>query len=146
MIVSCEDLSSVKVVVVEYNPLFGSTFAVSVPRDDNFDRANKHQSCIYYGASLKAFIYLLDIKGFSFIGTNRVGNNAFFVKTSNFEKIATVLPNNLSEHTDWRIRESRDSYGNLSFLSGADRVLQISEMPVIEVQTGKKLTVGSLFS
>jgi hypothetical protein len=145
-ILEVADLSSVRVVVVEYNPLFGSTYAVSVPRDDNFDRTNKHQSCIYYGASLKAFIYLLDKKGFSFIGTNRVGNNAFFIETGNFDKIATVLPDNLSEHTDWRIRESRDSHGNLSFVSGADRVLQISEMPVIEVETGKELTVGSLFS
>ena len=145
-ILEVANLSDIRVVVVEYNPLFGSKYSVSVPRDDNFDRRKKHESWIYYGASLKAFIYLLNRKGFSFIGTNRVGNNAFFVEKRSLKKIKTELPSDLSEHTDWRVRESRNSSGNLSFISGAERVHQIAKMSLIDVETGKELAVGSLLT
>jgi len=79
-ILQAANLDSVSVVVVEYNPLFGHNMAVTVARDDSFDRTSKHYSWLYYGASLKAFVDLLRTKGFEFVGTNRVGNNAFFVK------------------------------------------------------------------
>ena len=132
-IVEAADLYGIQVVVVEYNPLFGSDFAVSVPSDDYFNRATKHHSCLYYGASLKAFNHILNQKGFSFVGSNRVGNNAFFVRQEIVGKINLPVSNDLSLYTDWRIRDSRDSSGKLNYISGSDRLKEIRDLPLKDV-------------
>ena len=135
------DLKNVKVVVVEYNPLFGRTHEVTVPREDSFDRTSKHESWLYYGASLLAFVGELKKKGFTFVGTNRVGNNAFFVSSGDAGLIP-FQPDPLdTSFYDWRIRESRDSAGNLNFLSGAARHSAMGNMPLLDLQTNKLITV-----
>ena len=135
------NLESVSIVVVEYNPLFGHLKAVSVPRDDEFDRKSKHYSWLYYGASLKAFEYLLESRDFQFIGTNRVGNNAFFVRKNLLTKIRIEPNGDYSIYTDWRVRETRSKDGKLSYASGYERVSEIGEMPLIDVTNGKSLSV-----
>ena len=72
-------------IIVEYNSLFGSECPVSVPYNKNFDRIKFHKSGLYYGASLKAFEYLLLKNGYKLVGTNAGGNNAFFVKEDIFK-------------------------------------------------------------
>lgn len=136
------NLESVGIVVVEYNPLFGHLNAVSVPRDDKFDRKSKHYSWLYYGASLKAFEYLLDKKDFQFIGTNRVGNNAFFVRKKLATKIRIEPNADYSIYTDWRVRETRSKAGKLTFASGYERVSEISTLPLVDVATGNAISVG----
>lgn len=145
-VVAAADLKSTKIVIVEYNPIFGSEMAVTVPRDDNFDRAMKHSSGLYFGASLKAFIHVLANKGFVFIGSNRVGNNAFFIPNKSISKISLSIPKDLKIYTDWRIRESRDSFGQLSYLSLSERVEIINDLPLIEIMSGNKLYVKNLFN
>jgi hypothetical protein len=132
-IVEAADLHEIQVIVVEYNPLFGSDFAVSVPSDDYFNRTTKHHSGLYYGASLRAFNHILSQKGFTFIGSNRVGNNAFFVRQEIVGKIELPVPSDISRYTDWRIRESRDSSGKLNYISGSDRLEQIKHLPLKDV-------------
>ena len=136
------NLESVSIVVAEYNPLFGHLRAVSVPRDDEFDRKSKHYSWLYYGASLKAFEYVLDTKGFQFVGTNRVGNNAFFVRKDLTDKIPIVPETDYSIYTDWRVRETRSRDGRLTFASGNERVSEISLLALIDLETGENITVG----
>ena len=79
-ILESANLSQFKIVVVEYNALFGPSYEVTVPRNDKFERYKEHVSGLYYGASLKAFVELLKLKGFTFIGTNRSCVNAFLSK------------------------------------------------------------------
>jgi len=110
-----------RVVVVEYNPLFGSVASVTVPRNDSFDRAAVNSSCLFYGASLKAYVELLADRGFTFVGTNRVGSNAFFVAASRATNLGIVIPESLDGFTDWRVREARDTFGRLLYTSGTDR-------------------------
>jgi hypothetical protein len=143
-ILEAANLEHVSIVVVEYNPLFGSKLAVSVPRDDKFDRTIKHYSCLYYGASLSAFIHILSQKGFIFVGSNRVGSNGFFVRKDLVTKVKLNLPTDLSQHTDWRIRESRDNSGELDYLSNNDRLNQILDMPLINIKDGSELKVQDL--
>jgi len=135
-------LEELRVVVLEYNPLFGSEYPVTVPRDDKFVRREKHLSCLYYGASLMAFIELMNSRNFDFIGTNRVGNNAFFVKSTELEKIGIRPRQELSVYTDWRIRETRDSTGKLSLKSGAERVSEIGYLPLVNLQNHEEMTVA----
>jgi len=137
-------LESVSIVIVEYNALFGDRFAVTVPRNDNFDRSSEHWSWLYYGASIKAFIELLKNKGFQFIGTNRVGNNAFFVSDSKVDQIPLRGSTDLGIYTDWRIREARDSSGKLSFASGEERLVPILGLPLVDITTGNTLKVGDV--
>jgi hypothetical protein len=136
------NLDSVSVVVVEYNPLFGHSKAVTVTRDDAFDRTLKHYSWLYYGASLKAFIDLLKTKNFEFVGTNRVGNNAFFVRKELRNQVPLEISADLSEYTDWRIRETRSQDGQLSFASGYDRVAEIKNLTLVDLETGEEISVG----
>jgi len=68
------------IVVAEYNSVFGGTRAVSVPYDPAFVRGKAHHSNLYWGCSLAALVHLADRKGLDFVGCNRAGNNAFFVK------------------------------------------------------------------
>jgi hypothetical protein len=139
------DLRGIRIVVVEYNPLFGSTFNVTVPRDDAFDRTIKHSSGLYYGASIQAFIELLRIKGFTFIGTNRVGNNAFFV-ASEFDEMIPIRPRtDLTVYTDWRIREARSDSGELSLSSGLNRLTEISTLELVNPSNGKLMSVQAAY-
>jgi len=143
-ILEAANLQNVSVVVVEYNPLFGSKLAVSVPRDDKFSRTTKHYSWLYYGASLCAFIYILAQKGFVFVGSNRVGSNGFFVRKDLVKNISLSPPVDLALHTDWRIRESRDKTGKLNYLSNGERINQIELMPLVNVKDGSELRVKDL--
>lgn len=67
-------------VVIEYNARLGYEKSIVVPYEHNFQRLNKHYSSIYFGASLKALYKLGNKKGYSLVGTNLNGSNAFFVK------------------------------------------------------------------
>lgn len=134
-------LDGVQIIVVEYNPLFGASLPVTVPRDDNFERRTKHYSCLYYGASLPAFISLLQEKGFAFIGTNRVGNNAFFIRLENLTRVSIKPSSDLSVYVDWRIREARNVDGKLTFQSGFERVNEIRDMPLINLSNHRQISV-----
>lgn len=136
-IIKAADLTSIKVVVLEYNPLFGSRKALTIPEEDNFDRSKKHYSWLYYGASLKAYADLMTKKEFRFVGTNRVGNNAFFVAAA-YAHLIPFNPNPEDErYFDWRIRESRDESAELNFLSGKDRQAEIAALPLLDLQTNE---------
>lgn len=141
-ILEAANLDSVKIVVVEYNPLFGHKKAVTIPRKDNFDRRFEHNSCLYYGASLLAFKIHLSQKGFTFIGSNRVGNNAFFVRDSFAPRISLTPSADYSIYTDWRVRETRDKDGSLTYASGYARVTLIKELQLIDIESGNSVSVG----
>lgn len=140
------DLLDISIVVVEYNPLFGPSLRVTVPRDDSFDRSKKHFSSLYYGASLRAFYELLKLKGFYFVGTNRAGNNAFFVKEEFASKIPLTIRENFAAYTDWRVREARNQEGRLSFLSGNERLKLIDDLPLLNLEDESIVKVSDTWS
>ena len=139
------DLTGVRVIVVEYNPLFGPKRAVTVPRAETFDRREEHHSWLYFGASLRAWLVLLGSRGYTFVGANRQGNNAFFVESESvgLVPIDRVDDSDLERFIQWNVRESRDREGRLSFLSGTDRQDVMRDMPLIDVLTGESTTVGA---
>lgn len=71
-----------RVVVIEYNAGFGPTRSVTIPYAPEFDRWRVHRSGFYFGASLAALEKLGSEKGYSLIGCDSSGANAFFVKRS----------------------------------------------------------------
>lgn len=132
------DLSSVSIIVVEYNPLFGATSSVSVPRNDKFDRTQEHSSWLYFGASIRAWVDLFSPQGFRLVGTNRAGNNAFFCRENDLNRIPLprVDTQDLTIYTDWCVRESRDANEALNYLAGQYRIRAISQLPLVHVSTG----------
>ena len=58
--------SNIEMIVVEYNASFLDK-SITVPYDENFNRHSKHKSGMYHGASLKAFIKLLNSYNYYFI-------------------------------------------------------------------------------
>ena len=74
------------IVIIEFNARLGYEQSVTIPYEADFNRASKHYSNIYYGASLNALYKLGKKKNYELVGTNKNGNNAFFVKKEVLEK------------------------------------------------------------
>ena len=93
-----------------------------------------------------AAINVMERNGLIFVGSNRVGNNAFFVNSLIAKNINFDLPKKeaLEIYTDWRIRESRNQSGTLSYLFGKERFSAISECKVLNLETNSILSVSDL--
>ena len=130
------DLSEIKVIVCEFNPIFGGQIAVSVPEDSNFRRNAKTKN-LFWGASLQAFNHLLKSQGFCLIGTNLVGNNAFFVQQKYLDKFNIILPieEKNSFKIDYLIRESVDANGGLDFIDFSESQSFIENQYVFDLET-----------
>ena len=126
-----------KIAIIEYNSNFGSELEISVPNILNFNRTDYHYSNLCFGASLKAIINLMKLKGFTFIGTNKSCVNAFFILDEEVKKLGIKLPKteDLKKYTDSNIRESRSADGRLNFLSGKNKIKSISECEVINLSS-----------
>lgn len=120
------------IVVIEYSSRFGPSKAVTVPYQADFLRSKAHYSNIYYGASLAALCLLGKRKGYSFVGCNMAGNNAFFVR-------ADLRPDSLPELSPSegfiraKFRESRDAQGQLCFLTEQEETAILDSLPLVEV-------------
>lgn len=107
------------ILILEYNSLFGIDRPISVPYDEKFYRTNSHYSNLFWGASLKSLYDLAVSKGYSFIGCNSSGNNAYFIRNDKInEKIKVV---DLADgFVSSKYRESRDKNGYLTYLSKSE--------------------------
>lgn len=132
-----------RIVIAEYNAVWGDQRAVSVPLNPTFDRMRAHWSGLYWGASLAALCHLLRSRDYQFVGSNSAGNNAFFVRSD----VAGSLPD-LSAREGWaaaRFRDSRDHQGRLSYVDDhRDRRALMPQMPLVDVVTGEQLLVSQL--
>lgn len=133
------------VVVLEYNSIFGSEKSVAVPYKEDFRRGEAHYTHLYYGASLKAYVDLLESKGYQFIGTNRPGTNAFFVQTKMASKFGHLRLRNMSLYTSLNIRESRNLNGELSYLSVREGLNQIRHCTLIDFNDQSVSNIGQAY-
>lgn len=120
------------VVILEYNSVFGIDRSITVPYDKAFDRTKAHYSGLYWGASLRAMCQLSADKGYSFIGCNSAGNNAYFVRKDKLND--SVQESSLENgYVLSRFRDSRDREGRLACLTGNDRIEAIRGKPVFNI-------------
>ncbi len=142
-ILSAIEVIRPRIVICEYNSLFGPVAAVSVPYAADFDRTAAHHSTLYFGASISAIAHWARGHGYRLVGGTRQGVNAFLVR----DDVAGTLPD-LSGPDAWvatPIRQARDENGRLTYLSGiAQQRELIADLPMVDVITGARLTVGSL--
>lgn len=136
------DVIKPKIVICEYNSLFGSKLPVSIPYQENFSRGTAHYSYQYYGASIAAFYQLAQEKGYDFVGCNSNGINAFFVRKDIATFFKKFTPS--AGYIESKVRDSRDKTGAMSFFREKDRVKPIRNMPLINVENKESITVGDL--
>lgn len=131
-----------QIVVVEYNAVFGSKRAVTIPYSPTFSRRQAHYSWLYFGASLPALCGLAEEKGYAFVGCNDAGNNAYFVRKDLAASFLVLSPQ--AGFVDSRFRESRNERGGMNRLSGPARLAAISDLPVMDLETGQTIFLQDL--
>jgi hypothetical protein len=123
-----------RILICEYNSVFGGVRTISIPYDAAFNRTRSHYSNLYFGASLAAITHLANIRGYSLVGTNSAGGNAFFVRNDLVtDKVAVI--SSAEAYFPSHLRESRDARGHLTHVGGGDRVKMIQGLPVVNVET-----------
>jgi hypothetical protein len=139
------DVVHPRILIVEYNSLFGPRRDVSVPYDPTFTRFDAHYSGLYWGASLRALTRLAASRGFALVAGNSAGNNAFFVRS---DLVGALRP--VSVEDAWRparFRESRDEGGHLSFVqSHQERLNLIHGLPLWDFAQEATILAGDLAS
>lgn len=129
-----------KIFICEYNPYFGPDLEITVPNIDNFNRTKYHYSNLCWGASLKSIIKILEKKGYTFIGTNNLKNNAFFILTELTSQLSIDLPNinKLSTFTKAYFKESRNIDGKLSFIDTSKILDTIKDCEIVDLSNQKE--------
>ena len=137
-----------KITVLEYNPIFGVDKKVTVPNIKNFNRKEYHYSNTCFGMSLNAAIDLMKKKNFSFLGTNLFRNNAFFIsnefdKESNFKSLIISENKNID---DANFTESRNINGKLNYLHGKNKLNEISDCEVVDLNDGNLKKIKEIYN
>lgn len=132
-----------RILIVEYNSTFGKERAVTVPYRQDFDRSVAHFSKLYWGASLPALTYLAERKGYSLVGGNTAGNNAFFVRDDVVGELRTVTAEEVWR--DSRFRESLGEHGEPTYLSSREEKLRrIADLPVVDVLSDEVIPIRDI--
>ena len=130
------------IVIVEYNSIFGSDLAVTIPYHPNFARHQAHYSGQFWGASLTALTQLAEKKGYSPVGCNSAGNNAYFVRKDKIDNLPVLTAK--EAFVDARFRDSRDKTGKLNYLTGAQRFQAIADLEVYDLRQNRTVPLISL--
>ncbi len=131
-----------RIVVCEYNSIFGKVHSVTIPYEAEFHRTRAHESNLYWGASLPALCHAAKAKGYQLVGCTSAGLNAFFVRVdlaASFRRLTAA-----EAYVESRYRESRDQSGKLTFVSGSDRLRLIAHLPVVDVISHATCRLGDL--
>jgi hypothetical protein len=134
------DCVNPQIIVVEYNSAFGDLLPLTVPYAPDFIRTQAHYCNLYYGLSIHAARHLAGKRGYTLVGTNRAGSNAFFVRNDRADGILKRL--DVVQDRPSRFREGRGSRGELTFMSAAERTAVVADLPVIDVSTNTQLQLG----
>lgn len=129
------DCINPRIVICEYNPIYGGEISVSVPYDKDFYRTDKHYSNLYWGASLSAYAELGKKKGYRLVCVNQMGHNAFFVRNDAGCPLPEVPAKDAYRRMSYR--ESRDENGRLTFLSQKEGLKLIENEMVVDISDGK---------
>lgn len=123
------------IVIAEYNSAFGDIFPLSVPYAADFYRGNAHYSNLYYGASINALIKLAGERGYSLLGSNKAGSNAFFIRNDRLDNFNDRIMDRSARPSFFR--EGRSANGSLSYVRGIHRSSVIRDSLVADVSSGQ---------
>lgn len=136
------DVIKPRIVVCEYNSVFGNSRSVTVPYNASFKRTDAHYSNLYFGASLPALCLLASRKGYDFVGSNSTGSNAFFVRNDLAHGLHCYSA--ADGFIDSKLRESRNESGELTYLAGSERQKAIHDLPLYDVKNDEIIRIEDL--
>ena len=131
-----------RVVVCEYNNLFGGDLSLTIPYNPTFSRSQSHYSNLYFGASISALVDLAIKKGYFYVGSNSAGNNAFFIRNDLMNQALLKLSNVAFFQSN--IRESRDENGKLNYLNRIEQLECIKDMVLVDTKSNREDTILNL--
>ena len=129
-----------RIVVAEYNSLFGVRAKISVPYQADFQRTRAHASNMYYGASIAALNHLANTRGYSLVAGNSAGNNVFFVRNDSLGPLTTQSPE--KAYVKAAFREARSAEGVVELLRFEERQEAIGHLLVVDVETNRQTTLN----
>lgn len=96
-----------KIVVLEYNSVYGPERSVTIPYAAEFDYRRAHPTNLYYGVSLKGWQALWGAAGYRFVTVDRCGVNAVFADPAAFQPgfLDAVVPLTWAENA-YQVRAS----------------------------------------
>jgi len=128
-----------QIVIAEYNSLFGPTASITVPYSPDFYRTNAHHSNLFFGASLNALNLLANQKGYSFVGCDSSGSNAFFVRIDCMSGLSKISVE--EGYVKCQFRQSRDRSGSLTYLSFEDSIKAIGDLKVLDLDSNQMVSL-----
>lgn len=134
---------SPSIIIAEYNSYFGAEHKVTIPYDESFIRSNAHFSKIYYGASLSAFVSLLNVRGYKLVASNLSGNNIFFVR----EELLNSVVKEISINDAYRrinFREVHDINSELCFYDFSESKKIIDHLNVYDLERNTLIPIKNL--
>ena len=124
---------SPRIVICEYNSLFGPTAKVTTSYDLAFVRERAHFSRCVYGASIAALCELSAAKGYSLVAGNLAGNNVFFVRNDLLGGLRTTTAP--EAYRQAQFREYHDEQGKLTFYDFATRLDMLKQLELYDLST-----------
>lgn len=132
-----------RIVVVEYNALFGPVATVTVPYDPGFTWDRAHWSKMYHGASLAALVHLADAKGYDFVGCESHGVNAFFVRRDLVHDLERG--DAVRDFVPSRFPVGRSQRGEIDiWKSPAEKLSTLQDLPLFDVFSRETVRVGDI--
>ena len=125
-----------RIIVAEYNSLFGPTATVATPYAADFYRKRSHSSNMYYGASICALDHLARSRGYSLVAGNSAGNNVFFVRGDSLGSLQ--VQSTEKAYVRAAFREARSAEGRVELLDFPARQTAIAHLPVVDVCSGRE--------
>ncbi len=132
-----------RIVICEYDSLLGPDRKVVTPYNPKFDRLQAHYSFLYGGASIAALDHLAQRKGYTLVGSNSAGNNAFFVRTDILGDIPASTPR--EAYIQAQFRHSHDHDGSYTFRPFDECLQLIADLPVVDVEQNTTLPIRDIF-
>jgi hypothetical protein len=120
------------IVICEYNCLFGFEHPWTIRYDPTFVRGSKYPFS-FYGTSLRSACDLAENRGLKFIGCNRAGNNAYFIR-KDLHKYIQMPEISIEDGYQFSSFSESTSPDGLPCL-GEDKVLSLDGLPVVNTRT-----------
>lgn len=121
------------IIIMEYNGVLGFR-PLTIPYQPDFQWTKAHYSNLYYGASVTALTQLANSKGYALVGTNRAGNNAYYVRRDLLnERIQEV---DVKKGFNFpKFRQGRYPNGKLTYMRRAEQQQILKGMKFLNVET-----------
>ncbi len=135
---------SPRIVICEYNSLFGPKAKISTPYNSNFYRGDAHYSNVYYGASISALEYIANQKGYSLVAGNSAGNNVFFVRNDVVGSFKVLSAEEAYVKT--KFKEAKDKNGKLTYQDFESMLNEIKSLEIVEVDKNLRMTISKILN